>query len=165
MNELMIDEKIENLIYEIRGKQVMFDSDLARLYNVETKRINEAVKNNPLKFPERFSWILTKDEMSSYSRSKNSTLNNEKVKRGENIKYLPRVFTKQDISKYNKQYSNLRVIYDNTFHDRYFLLDNDVIYHCGTSINRIGHKTFSITLLSDDEVLKILLKKVNIIID
>lgn len=53
------DIKIENMIYEIRGKQVMLDSDLAKLYHVETKRINEAVRNNPLKFPERFSWKLT----------------------------------------------------------------------------------------------------------
>ena len=61
MNELE-EIKIENLIYEIRGKQVMLDSDLAKLYNVETKRINEAVKNNPEKFPERFSWKLTNIE-------------------------------------------------------------------------------------------------------
>ena len=51
----MLEEiKIKNLIYEIREKQVMLDSDLARLYGVETKRINEAVKNNLEKFPERF---------------------------------------------------------------------------------------------------------------
>ena len=56
----MLEEiSIENLIYEIRDKQVMLDSDLAKLYNVETKRINEAVKNNIEKFPERFSWKLT----------------------------------------------------------------------------------------------------------
>ena len=56
----MLEEiSIENLIYEIRGKQVMLDSDLAILYNVETKRINESVKNNIEKFPERFSWKLT----------------------------------------------------------------------------------------------------------
>ena len=61
MNELK-EIKIENLIYEIRGKQVMLDSDLAKLYKVETKRINEAVKNNPEKFPERFSWKLTNIE-------------------------------------------------------------------------------------------------------
>ena len=61
-NLTIIDENIENLIYEIRGKQVMLDSDLARLYKVETKRINEAVKNNPMKFPERFSWKLTDEE-------------------------------------------------------------------------------------------------------
>ena len=53
MNEVIEKDeiKIENMIYEIRGKQVMLDSDLARLYQVETKRINEAVKNNPEKFP------------------------------------------------------------------------------------------------------------------
>lgn len=73
MNELVSkDGKIENLIYEIRGKQVMLDSDLAKLYGVETKRINEAVKNNPLKFPERFSWKLT-DKESSVFWSKIST--------------------------------------------------------------------------------------------
>ena len=62
MNEIIEKEKVEDLIYEIRGKQVMLDSDLAKLYKVETKRINEAVKNNPEKFPERFSWKLTDKE-------------------------------------------------------------------------------------------------------
>ena len=49
--------------------------------------------------------------------------------------------------KYNKQYHNLKILYTNTFHDRYFILDNNQVYHCGTSINRIGYKTFSITLI------------------
>ena len=64
MNNVIIknDVKIENMIYEIRGKQVMLDSDLAKLYNVETKRINEAVKNNIEKFPERYCFKLTHDE-------------------------------------------------------------------------------------------------------
>lgn len=55
---------IENMIYEIRGKQVMLDSDLAKLYQCKngTKEINQAVKNNPDKFPERFSWKLTNKE-------------------------------------------------------------------------------------------------------
>ena len=57
MYDLKEELNIENMIYEIRGKQVMLDSDLAKLYNVETKRINEAVKNNPDKFPERFSFF------------------------------------------------------------------------------------------------------------
>ena len=70
------------------------------------------------------------------------------------------LLTKQDIEKYNKQYNNLKVIFDNTFHDRYFILDNKIIYHCGASINRIGYKTFSITLLSDEEVCNLLLKKI-----
>ena len=61
-NNIINEETIKSKIYEIRGVQVMLDSDLAALYNVETKRINEAVKNNPNKFPERFSWKLTNEE-------------------------------------------------------------------------------------------------------
>ena len=53
------------------------------------------------------------------------------------------------IEKYNKEYYNLTVKYSNNFHDRYFILDNEVVYHCGASINRIGYKTFSITLVGD----------------
>ena len=62
MQEIVEEIKIENMIYEIRGKQVMLDSDLAKLYGTEVKRINEAVKNNIEKFPERFSFKLTDDE-------------------------------------------------------------------------------------------------------
>ena len=54
------------------------------------------------------------------------------------------LLTSQDVSKYNKQYNNLKVIFNNDFHDRYFIIDEDIIYHCGASINRIGYKTFSI---------------------
>ena len=64
MNDLIIKDniKIEELIYEVRGKQVMLDSDLAKLYEVETKRINEAVKNNIEKFPERYSFRISEGE-------------------------------------------------------------------------------------------------------
>ena len=74
------------------------------------------------------------------------------------------LLTKQYISKYNKQYKNLRVVYNNTFHDRYFILDNSIVYHCGTSVNRIGYKTFSITKVSDSDVCKMLINKINKII-
>lgn len=265
---------------------------MATLYKVETKRINEAVKNNPEKFPERFSWVLTEEEM-LFLRSKISTLKkDEQPKRGKHRKYNIRVFTEQgvamiatilkskiavktsiaimdafvnmrkyisdsllaqkyfnnmtirhddeikllqesfskleekkntneiyfsgqiydayskildifkeakndlviidayadkilldiikklkirvtiitrkdslisktDIEKYNKQYSNLKVIYDNTYHDRYFILDKNKVYHCGASINRIGYKTFSITLISDDIVNQKLLENID----
>ena len=64
MNEIAEKDviNIENMIYEIDGKEIMLDTDLAKLYNVETKRINEAVKNNPKKFPRRFSWVLEDSE-------------------------------------------------------------------------------------------------------
>ena len=74
------------------------------------------------------------------------------------------LLTHQDIAKYNKQYHNLKVIYNNTFHDRYFIIDKAQVYHCGTSINRIGYKTFSINLISDEEVCNALISKVNKII-
>ena len=291
MNEIINkdDIKIENLIYEIRGKQVMFDSDLARLYECVngTKTINLAVKRHINRFPERFMFRLTEEEVKNCSRFQFETLK----ERGHNIKYLPYVFTeqgvamlatvlrtkvaedvsikimdafvamrkyissnfleqkyinnmvledhdkikvleesfnkleekkraneiyfdgqiydayfkiqnifkeakeeliiidgyadntilnivkrlkvdvtlitkpnnlltKQDILKYNKQYKNLKVKFDNSFHDRYFILDRKTVYHCGASINRIGYKTFSITLIGDDEVCNLLLNKV-----
>ena len=71
------------------------------------------------------------------------------------------LLTKQDIERYNKQYHNLKVIYNNTFHDRYFLIDDKDVYHCGASVNRIGYKTFSINIVNDQEVCNLLLNKVN----
>lgn len=295
MNNVIVKEKnvIENLIYEVRGKQVMLDSDLARLYECAngTKTINQAVNRHLDRFPEDFYFQLTEEEYTSL-RSQIGTLKNG---RGQHKKYLPYVFTeqgvamlatvlrtsissqmsisimrafvtmrkfisanlieqkyinnqvlkntedikllqesfqkfeekrksneiyfngqifdayskiheifktakkkiividgyadntildiikrlifevviitkrdnlltKQDIAKYSKQYHNLKVIYDNTFHDRYFIVDNEIVYHCGASINRIGYKTFSINLISDEEVCNLLISKVNKII-
>jgi len=73
MNDIIIkDNIIENKIFSIRDLQVMLDADLAQLYEVETKRINEAVKNNPDKFPDDFYFELTKEE-DEILRSKFST--------------------------------------------------------------------------------------------
>ena len=69
------EEKIENLIYEIRGRQIMLDSDLAKLYQVETKRINEAVKNN------RITDIYKE---CSYDYDKNSDITKELYKNVQN---------------------------------------------------------------------------------
>ena len=69
--------------------------------------------------------------------------------------------SKLDIEKYNKQYNNLNIVYDDTFHDRYFILDKSIIYHCGTSINYLGTKTFGINKLEDKVVINSLLDKVD----
>lgn len=283
MNEIIEKEKVEDLIYEIRGKQVMLDSDLARLYECAngTKTINLAVKRHINRFPERFMFQLTDEEskiirfqfetkkqkietrggkynkpyafteqgvamlatilrtkvaeevsirimdafvaMKKYIGTNENRLSNVEAKMLEhdkNIKLLQESFDKLsekrkaseiyfngqmydaysriinifneakeeliivdsyadiklldiikkldvkviiitkknnllkefDIEIYNKQYNNLKVIYNNTFHDRYFIIDKKIVYHCGTSINRIGYKTFSINLLSDKDV-------------
>ena len=290
MNDVMIknDINIENLIYEIRGVQVMLDSDLAKLYKCAngTKDINKAVKRNIERFPENFMFQLTDEEygrlrfqtgtsntkggrrnnpyafteqgiamLSSVLHSETAVtisikiinafiamrkyistnlieqkyINNLVLEDHEKIKTLELSFVKfeekkktneiyfngqiydayskiqeifneatkeiiivdsyadytlldiikrlkvkvtiitkpdnlltyQDIIKYNKQYNNLKVIYDNTFHDRYFILDNKIVYHCGTSINRIGYKTFSITLINDEEICQVLINKID----
>ena len=83
---------IENLIYVIRGHQVRIDSDLARLYGVETKRLKEQVRRNINRFPADFMFELTKDEC---SRSQFATLN---ITRGRNIKYLPFAFTENGVA-------------------------------------------------------------------
>lgn len=90
------DEKIENLIYEIRGKQVMLDSDLARLYGCAngTKTINLAVKRHINQFPERFMFQLTIEEVNSISKFQVETLKGQ----GHNIKYLPYAFTEQGVA-------------------------------------------------------------------
>ena len=93
MNEIMEKEmiSIDDMIYEVRGVQVMLDSDLAELYQVETKRINEAVKNNPDKFPERFSFVLNDFEKKNLW-SNFSTANISNMSRVN-----PRVFTEQGV--------------------------------------------------------------------
>ena len=111
------NEEIKNLIYTIRGKQVMLDSDVAMLYYYETKKINQAVKRNIERFPEKFCFQLTEEEFSSL-RSQIVTLNkttvqenfedsslrlqiatlNENTGRGKHRKYLPYVFTEQCIA-------------------------------------------------------------------
>ena len=296
MDEIIEKDNIENLIYEVRGVQVMLSSDVAKLYQVETKILNQTIKRNINRFPKTFCFQLNNDEIEKLSsRSQFVTLNKSNNLRGYNIKYLPYVLTEQgimmlsgllksdiavkvniqiieafvkmrhyignnlieqkyinsivledhdrilkleksfdkleenkkindiyfngqifdaystiinifklakkeliiideyadntvldivkrlnvnttiitkkdnlltnqDIEKYNKQFSNLKVKYDNTYHDRYFIIDKKIVYHCGTSINRIGYKTFSINLISDSDINELIIDRINTII-
>ena len=93
MNEVMEKEivSIENMIYKIDGVEVMLDSDLANLYQVETKRINEAVYRNKDKFPRRISWITSNEELNNLW-SQNATANISSKSRTN-----PRVFTEQGV--------------------------------------------------------------------
>ena len=93
MNEI---QAIQSKIYEIRGQRVMLDRDLAAIYGVETKVLNQSVKSNLKRFEgDDFMFRLTKDEaQSARSRSQIVTLN----KRGSNIKYLPYAFTELGVA-------------------------------------------------------------------
>ena len=281
--------KIENLIYEIRGQQVMLDSDLAMLYEVETKQLNRQVKRNIERFDEDFCFQLTGMEYENlrcqigtaksedHSNNKRRTLpyvftemgvsavasvlhsdiavrmskdiirafvlmrhyignnlisqkyyNEMTIRHDSEIKLLQTSFQKfeekrkdsmiffngqffdayskicdifkeakenliiidsysdretlkiiknltipvviitsnksslsnQDIKKYNAQYNNLKVIKNDTFHDRYFILDSKTVYCCGTSLNYLGRKTFSVIKVSDDVITNLLKEKI-----
>ena len=290
MNNIVVkkEEKLTNLIYEIRGKQVMLDRDLAKLYKTETRVLIQKLKRNIERFPEEFCFQLNQKEFLNW-RSQNVMSNNDKIglrrppyvfteqgvamlsailnsevaievsiaimnafvamrkyigvnlieqkyinklvledhnkiqvleesfqkleeKRKDSEIYFngqiydayskildifksakkeliiidayadktlldiikevpninvtiitktPSLLSKTTIEKYNKEYHNLVIKYDNTFHDRYFILDNSIVYHCGASINRIGYKTFSITKIGDKEVIAALITQIN----
>ena len=294
MNDIIEKINIENMIYEIRGKQVMLDSDLAYLFNYETKDLNRNVKNNIKRFLKNYCFQLTKEEYENL-RCKNFTSSLNENYGGR--RYLPYVFTEHgitmlagilksekaiqislkivdqfikmrkfikgniidnniynmlinhdnkinyidnelklleeafnkfeekemknklfydgklydaysfiidilnranneiiiidnyadklfldiiknidkntilitknnnnlkdiDISKYNKQYHNLKIIYSNLFHDRFIILDKNKLYLLGSSINYIGNKVTSIILIEDDLFKNDLLNKI-----
>ena len=89
---------VEDMIYEIRGVQVMLSQDVAKLYQVETKVLNQTIKRNINRFPDKFCFQLTNEEIDVLSsRSQIVTLNKSNNLRGYNIKYLPYALTEQGI--------------------------------------------------------------------
>ncbi|MBK9214176.1 MAG: ORF6N domain-containing protein [Chloracidobacterium sp.] len=93
--ELAVIQEIENKIFVIRDQRVMLDSDLAEVYQVETRVLKQAVRRNRQRFPEDFLFELSESEIAELerSRSQSVTLNKTGSKRGSNIKYAPFAFT------------------------------------------------------------------------
>ena len=88
--------EVEKKIITLRNQQVILDADVAELYGVQTKEINQAVRNNPRKFPEGYIFQLNKQEFDSL-RSIFLTLKNEEQGRGKHTKYLPKAFTEKGL--------------------------------------------------------------------
>ena len=291
MNEVIEKEDIEikDMIYEIRGVQVMIDSDLARLFNIETGNLNKAMKRNLIRFPKEFCFNLTFKEYNSLlfqngiakkkggrtnlpyvyteqgiamlscilhsdiaikmsikiinvfvlmrhylidNKDVYKTLNNINIRLDNHDKkmleyddkfeYLFSKFDRKErllltgekynaylnlidilnssereiiiidpyadiillslledikasiiliinnserlnnelIEKYNNKYHNLKVIRDNSFHDRFIILDKKDYYHFGTSINSLGEKISMIIKLEDSDVKELLLNNI-----
>ena len=95
MADIISINQVKDVIISLRGENVILASDIAKLYGVETKVINQAVKNNPEKFPEGFVLELTKEEW-KVLRSKILTLEDKKGK-GNHPKYLPKAFTERGL--------------------------------------------------------------------
>lgn len=87
------DETVINKIYHIRSKKVMLDRDLAEMYGVETRVLNQAVKRNEKRFPSDFMFQLTEKELEEW-KSQNVTSNKEKM----GLRKLPNVFTEQGVA-------------------------------------------------------------------
>ena len=169
-------ENIKNLIYTIRGKQVMLDSDVAMLYHYETKYINLAVKRNENRFPESFCFQLTEEEIQSL-RLQIATLN--KNGRGQHRKYMPYVFTEQGIAmlsgllinqdrklsnhekNFEKIFNELQKDKEEDFKQKIFF--NGQIYDAYSVIIDIirtaQNKILIIDNYIDDSILKMLAKK------
>lgn len=99
MTDLIPLELIEKRIFTIRGMRVMLDSDLAVLYDVETRALNQAVKRNLDRFPDHYMFQLTWEEV-GFLRSQNVILENaasEASRRGKHLKFLPYVFTEHGV--------------------------------------------------------------------
>ena len=142
-------KNIEQLIVNVRGRQVMLDRDLASLYGVETKALNQAVKRNIERFPDDFRFQFTKDEC---LRSQIVT-----------FKYLPYAFTENGIAMLSSVLRsqtaiemNIRIMRISKSHDRFLIIDEE-LYHIGASIKDLGKKWFAFTLMKDispDEILQ-----------
>lgn len=176
------DMTIKSRIYVVRGQQVMLDRDLAELYGVENKRLNENVKRNANRFPEEFCFQLTAEEAEEI-RSQIATLHPEHGEQHTWWRYLPRVFTEQgiamlsavlrsetavavwakrkgdkltdaDIETFRAQYGSFELKHTEAFHDRYLILDGTTGYHIGASIKDAGKKCFGINWLEDSAAIE-----------
>ncbi|MFH1229928.1 MAG: ORF6N domain-containing protein [Planctomycetota bacterium] len=105
MTQLIPVEKIENKILHLRGKKVMFDEDLALLYEVETKQLKRQVRRNIDRFPDDFMFERTQQEYQGFLRRQFGTL-----KRGAHSKYLPYAFTEQGVAMLSSVLNSKRAI-------------------------------------------------------
>jgi len=105
--EIVPHEVLASKIFLIRGHKVMLDRDLAQLYGIEPKRLNEQVKRNRKRFPPDFMLQLTKEEGANVLRSQNATL---KKGRGMHLKYLPFAFTENGVAMLSSVLNSERAI-------------------------------------------------------
>ena len=160
MNDLIMKGNFENMIYEIRGIEVVLDSDLARIYECAngTKSINLIVKRNKEKFPSDFCFQLTEDECMRILRFQFETLNNQDNMRGQHIKYLPYVFTEQGVA-----------MLATVIHTK---VVNDVSVNIMCAfvkmrhfINNLGEKITTIVNIKENNVKEVLLNNIDKIIN
>ena len=158
---------IQNKILVIRNQQVMIDRDIAELYGVETRILNQAVKRNMERFPNEFCFQLNEDE---FEKWKSQFVISNSIKMG--LRKRPFAFTEQgvamlsadtrltaqDIRSFNAQYPTLTVKHTSQMHDRFLIIDNRILYHVGASLKDLGKKCFAFDLFDASFIPDILAK-------
>ena len=135
----LINSSVEKMIQVIRDKQVLLDRDLATLYGVETKRINEQVKRNKERFPEDFCFLLTMEE-TKILRSQNATLEKESANlKGKHSKYRSLAFTEQGIAMLSSVLKSETAIRVNIAIMRAFVAARQILMQNGGLVNRLSN--------------------------
>ena len=135
----LINSSVEKMIQVIRDKQVLLDRDLATLYGVETKRINEQVKRNKERFPEDFCFLLTMEE-TKILRSQNATLEKESANlKGKHSKYRSLAFTEQGIAMLSSVLKSETAIRVNIAIMRAFVAARQILMQNSGLVNRLSN--------------------------
>ena len=135
----LINSSVEKMIQVIRDKHIMLDRDLATLYGVETKRINEQVKRNKERFPEDFCFLLTMEE-TKILRSQNATLEKESANlKGKHSKYRSLAFTEQGIAMLSSVLKSETAIRVNIAIMRAFVAARQILMQNGGLVNRLSN--------------------------
>jgi len=181
MNEIIEKENIiiEDMIYEVRGKQVMLDSDIAKLYQVETKRINELFDKFDPKDIVKDYIFFESDFYDSYSllldifnNAREEIIIIDNCAGKELLDILREIDKKIIVSKnidtilkrkYESQYDNISFISNKSFHYRFIILDRTKLYSCGASFKDLGKKCFAINEFYDNEYVKQILNTLEVI--
>ncbi len=156
MNEIIIkNNDVKRMIYEVRGKQVMLDSDLARLYGCKngTKEINQAVKNNIERFPKKFRFQLTSEE----AKTLRSQIGTPKIEtRGGKYKN-PRVFTEQGVAMLATIIkSSVATSVSISIMDAFVEMRKFIAGNVGASLKDLGKKCFAINKMDKKMINKLL---------
>ena len=151
-NNIVINSKSPQ-IFCLRGMNVMMDADLAKLYGVSTTRMNEQVKRNKKRFPDRFCFQMTNDELKNWI-SQNATSKSQRM----GIRKCPWVFTEYGVAMVSSVLNStlavevsIQIIQSfieikrasSAVHDRFLILDNQSLYHLGASLKDLGKRWFA----------------------
>ena len=135
----LVESGVEKMIQVVRGKQVLLDRDLATLYGVETRRINEQVKRNIERFPEDFCFQLSTEELPFSLKSQFAILNDSGNKRGLHIKKMPYAFTEQGVAMLSSVLKSKSAIRVNIAIMRAFVQLRHLMMGNGGLVNRLSN--------------------------